>query len=524
MLVIGEYSMTERDRGSIVERLRVKLIRSGFTRLLLLALLMVSPSLVSAEGIRAGVGKVEITNKEVGPVSDPLFVKALVLQTSEFKGAIITLDVVALERIGPLPEGFMKTVRDELQSRFGIKPNHVLFNTSHCHGSSSADVAERTVEAVGQAIANLEEVRFGYGKGLESRISQNRRMKLKDGREADVRHAYSVPPDEEIAAAGHIDPEINILRLDRLDGTSKALLYVFACHPIQGVPGSRNTADLVGYCSTVIEQTLSPGTVAFFMQGCGGDINPIHYKDVTHPRDAELLGNLLAVSVLKANRDIQMKQEREVAWHHEMLSLPRADLAPTITKLESEQVQLVKDLQGTSLNFKNFHKLYSIQKAFPDFPSTDSAEYLHEELMQRRYLKELDADNRRNVDAYLKNIHTMEALTRNQTNLALLKMHHRENLEAGSRTIEVEIVRVKIGDFKMLTFPGELTVQIGLNIKREFKDEPVAVCGYSNGYIYYAPTTEQLVNRGHAQEDSDCLLAPQWQSIFEAKALELLKK
>jgi hypothetical protein len=50
------------------------------------------------------------------------------------------------------------------------------------------------------------------------------------------------------------------------------------------------------------------------------------------------------------------------------------------------------------------------------------------------------------------------------------------------------------------------------------------VCGYSNGYIYYAPTTEQLVNRGYAQEDSDCLLAPQWQSIFETKAIELLKK
>ena len=516
--------MTEKDRASVVACNRVKPLLMVLTTLTLLALPLFCPSLVSAEEIRAGVGRVEITNKEVGPVSDPLFVKALVLQTSELKAAIITLDVVALERIGPLPKGYMKTVRDELLARFGIKPSHVLFNTSHCHGSSSADVAERTVEAVGQAIANLEDVRVGYGKGMESRISQNRRMKLKDGKEADVRHAYSVPPDEEIAAAGPIDPEINILRLDRLDGTSKALLYVFACHPIQGVPGSRNTADLVGYCSTVIEQTLSPGTVAFFMQGCGGDINPIRYKDITHPRDAEMLGNLLAVSILKANRDIQSEQGKGVAWHHEMLALPRADLAPTITKLEAEQVQLVKNLQGTSLNFKNFHKLYSIQNAFPNFPSADSAEYLHEELLQRPYLKELDAENRKNIDAYLKNIHTMEALTRNQTNLALLKMHHKENLDAGSRSIEVEIARVKIGDFKMLTFPGELTVQIGLNIKREFKDESVAVCGYSNGYIYYAPTTEQLVNRGYAQEDSDCLLAPQWQSIFETKAIELLKK
>ncbi|MEY4567125.1 MAG: hypothetical protein RLY14_2095 [Planctomycetota bacterium] len=516
--------MTEKYCVSFFACRIVMPLQPFFVLSLLAAFLLSCPSLVLAELIRAGVGKVEITNKEVVPVSAPLFVKALVLQTSEFKAAVITLDVVALERIGPLPKGFMKTVRDQLQARFGIKPNHVLFNTSHCHGSSCADVTERTVVAVEQAISNLEDVRVGYGEGLETRISQNRRMKLKDGKVADVRHAYSVPPDEEVAEAGPIDPEISILRFDRLDGSSKALLYVFACHPIQGVPGSRNTADLVGYCSQVIEETLSPGTVAFFMQGCGGDINPIRYKDITHPRDAELLGNLLAVSVLKANRDIKAVNGKSLSWHQEVMSLPRADLAPTIADLEAEQVQLVNKLQGTSLNFKNFQKLYSFQNAFSEFPSADAAEYMHEELIQRPYLKELDAENRRNVDAYLKNIHTMEALTRNQTNLALLKMHHKENLDAASRTIEVEVVRVKIGDFKMLTFPGELTVQIGLNIKQYFKDEPVAVCGYSNGYIYYAPTTEQLANRGYAQEDSDCLLAPQWQAIFEDKAIELLKK
>ena len=47
---------------------------------------------------------------------------------------------------------------------------------------------------------------------------ENRRLLLKDGREADVRHAYSLPPDEAVAGAGPIDPEIGILRLDRTDG------------------------------------------------------------------------------------------------------------------------------------------------------------------------------------------------------------------------------------------------------------------------------------------------------------------
>jgi hypothetical protein len=49
------------------------------------------------------------------------------------------------------------------------------------------------------------------------------------------------------------------------------------------------------------------------------------------------------------------------------------------------------------------------------------------------------------------------------------------------------------------------------------------VAGYTNGYIYYAPTAEQLLNPGAAQEDCDCILAPEWQALFESKAAEMLQ-
>ena len=117
----------------------------------------------------------------------------------------------------------------------------------------------------------------------------------------------------------------------------------------------------------------------------------------------------------------------------------------------------------------------------------------------------------------------MEELTRVQANLRLLNMHQKQIIEAKSDTISVEIMAVRIGDFVMVTFPGELTVQIGLNIKAASPHDTTFVAGYTNGYIYYAPTTEQLRNTGHAQEDCDTLLAPEWQPIFEAKVAELLK-
>ena len=56
---------------------------------------------------------------------------------------------------------------------------------------------------------------------------------------------------------------------------------------------------MTGFSSQVIEDNLSENTVALFVQGCGGDINPVYYKDVAHPGRAEPLGNMLGLTTLK---------------------------------------------------------------------------------------------------------------------------------------------------------------------------------------------------------------------------------
>jgi hypothetical protein len=366
-------------------------------------------------------------------------------------------------------------------------------------------------------------VRIGVGAGHEDRIMENRRLKLKSGQTVDVRHAYSLPPDDEVAEVGPVDPQIGVLRLDREDGRTLAVVYNFACHPIQGVPGGANTADLVGFASKVIEENLSDGTIALFLQGCGGDINPVFYKDVDHPRSAEPLGNMLGLSTLKAVRKIDCRQDSRLTVLNETLALPRGDRTERIAQLEAQQQRLLTSLKGTSLNLKTFLPLVVKYNLASEFPSYYSHRYLHDEVLRRDDLQQLDAENRRNIRAYMQNIYVMEELTRVQTNLALLRKHQTSLLDSGKRTIDVELVGIRVGDFVLITFPGELTVQIGLNLKQSSPHKPTFVAGYTNGYIYYAPTAEQLRNVGGAQEDSDCILAPQWQEQFEAKALRMLK-
>lgn len=487
----------------------------------LLVLFIYTPSLQAA--LRAGAAKIDITSTEAGPVNGRLHARALVIADESTTTVIVTVDAVAIGEIGHIGHDYLPAVRKQIEQDLKIPPQHVMINASHCHGIPCDDVDQKTIQAIKQAHAHMVPVKVGCGTAHENRIQENRRLIMKDGREIDVRHAYSLPPDDEVAEVGPIDSEIGILRLDDLKGNPVAALYNFACHPIQGVPGGLNTADMTGFASEVIEDNLGQGTVALFVQGCGGDINPAYYKDVDHPRDAEPLGNMLALSTLKGIRKIECVKDADLKVINETLALPRADYAAAIAKLESEQTRLLRSLGGTSLNLKTFLPLAVKYKLSDDFPSYYSYRYLQEKQIGRSDLTSLDAENRHNMESYVRNIITMEQLTRVQTNLRLLEKHQAQNVAAGSRTLEVEMVGLRVGEFRLLTFPGELTCRIGLNLKEKSPHEQTFIAGYTNGYIYYTPTAKQLENIGGAQEDSDCLLAPEWQAIFEKKAVEMLK-
>jgi hypothetical protein len=503
-------------------------VRATTQLVIIIMMILVGGSISSATAdavqLRAGVAKVDITRREGGLVNDPLYVKALVLQNENTRVVLITLDAVAVAEIGWIKNDYLNKVRSRIAAELGIKPANILVNTSHCHGVVGSDVDERTVQAVREAAQNMVPVKIGAGSGFENRIMENRRVKLRSGRTADIRRAYSFPPDEEVAEIGPIDPQIGVLRLDRKDGAPLAVIYNFACHPIEGVPNGGNTADITGFASKVIEEELGRGAIAFFVQGAAGDTNPVRYKSVDTPHDAEPLGDMLGLSTMRAVRTIQTRESAELKIINETVELPRANLAPQIEALRAEQEKVLQSLQATDLNLKTFLPLMVKYRLFPEYPSDYSYEYRRDKMIGREDLKTLDAENRKNLDLYLHDIYAMEELTRIQTNLALLRMHQKQYEAAAAKTLRVEVVGLKVGDFVLLTFPGELTAPIGLAIKKMSPHPFTFVAGYTNGYIYYTPTAEQLKNVGHAQEDSDCLVAPEWEALFESKAMSILSR
>ena len=284
-----------------------------------------SPAAAAVGVLRAGVAKADITDPEAAPpaidvsvvakadgeIDNPMYAKVLLIQNGNgLMLGFVTLDVVSYGQIGHIPGEFLPSIRSRIQHELGWDPSHLIFNVNHGHGVPCADVEERTFKAVAAAFVTMAPVSVGSGRGTEARITENRRMHLKDGSESDVRGAYSLAPDDTVESIGPIDPSIGVLRLDLVQagggiGDTLAVVYNFACHPIMGTPSGSNGADITGFASQLIEDGFNPGlTQAFFLQGCSGDVNPIGYKEVDRPKDAEPLGLLLGQSVLQAAKAI----------------------------------------------------------------------------------------------------------------------------------------------------------------------------------------------------------------------------
>ena len=478
---------------------------------------------LAAAELRAATAVVDVTDARAEKVHDPSMAKVLLLEQAGKRGVLVTIDAVAIGGIGPIGDAFLADLRARLAREHAIPPEGVIVNASHCHAAVCGDVADRVVAAVAAAKQKLVPVKAGAGTASETRISENRRVDLVDGSQADMRRAYAMPADDAIAATHGIDPQVGLLELERLDGSTLAAVYLFACHPIMNPPRRGTSADFPAVASRVIEASLGEGAVAFFVQGCGGDINPVHYKEVDRPADAEPLGSMLGGTVLAGLRRIETTADAPFRIGIERVHLPRGtDFEPRIERLEAERAALVAGLTPTNIAFEQFLPALVTQAVFPGDPGRSRQRTLHERaLAADDDAAEHDRLLAVEVEAYRKNIEAMERITRLNVNLALLKSHSARRDAADGAPLEAEIGGLRVGDFRLVTFPGELVSGVGLDVKRA-ADVPTAfVAGYTNGYLHYLPTARQRANTGYAQEDCDCLVAPAWEEVFKDGAARM---
>lgn len=186
-------------------------------------------------------------------VHDPLLARALVLERERDRYALIACELLYTS------EPTTQAIRDAVQRRLGIPPEHVFVAAIHTHsGPDDRDpsnwacpLAELVADAVEEASGRLQPARLGSGFGTLYGYSINRRWLDRP-----------------------VDPAVGILRVDDLQGNPLGLVCNFACHGV--VMGPDNlliSADWPGQACRNL-QAAGFGECMYLQGGCG-DINPL---------------------------------------------------------------------------------------------------------------------------------------------------------------------------------------------------------------------------------------------------------
>jgi hypothetical protein len=232
-----------------------------------------------------------------------LWMKALALEDDRGQRAVlITSDFQGV------PKSMSDPVFAQLQKKFGLERRHVMFTFSHNHcgprlGDDLVDyypvedeqvelVAEytrlmvaKTVELVGEALANLAPARLAVGEGRAT-FAVNRR----NNPEAEVPALIAAGK-----LKGPVDHAVPVMTVTREGGELAAILFGYACHPTT-LNFLTWCGDYPGFAQLALEKS-HPGALAMFVNTCGGDQNPLPRRSVEL---CQKYGHMLATGVEEA--------------------------------------------------------------------------------------------------------------------------------------------------------------------------------------------------------------------------------
>lgn len=433
-------------------------------RLILMVTIYGGASL-AAEGLQAGIAKVDITPEKPvymggyslrdapsAGVHDRLYTRALVLSAGNTQLAFVISDIISMAD----HDG----VRRRISAATGIPADNIIAGDVHNHAAPSPGRANRNTkwfrryedslaEAVQHAMSSLEPVTMSIGAG-SSRIGMNRRKRMTDiestitfdennssqsfGEHKTDRPITLREMDGVVRLGnnplGSIDEEVGVLRLDTKNGRPLAVMVNYAAHGTS--LGGRNDqicGEWMGHMNATIE-TMLPGVQAIFLQGAAGDINPRvvggldGYQD--NPETTVTLGEEIAAEVVRVYKDLQPgdSQKTEIRVVYETLLLPRG-----------------------------------YRELFRDFRQT---------------------------------------------------------------TVAVPTTAARIGDLTWVSFPGELFHEIGMMVKRASPSRMTFLAGYTNGRIGYFPTRKAYAEGGY--EPAVSRLDPAAEPLYLRQVAKLLER
>jgi len=376
-------------------------------------------------------------------VHDDLHAKALVLESGDTALAIVLCDLIAI------PRSHADRAKRRAEELTGISVENILIAATHTHYGPALEgglmvpaeeeyvawYPEAVADAVKLAQARLRPAMIGQGSGSCPEEVFNRRYFMKDGSVVTNpgRHNPNV-----VRPAGPTDPEVGTLVVLDEGWRPIALVANYALHYVGG-PSSIDdiiSPDYFGAFDRAIQRIAGQECVGILLNGCCGDVNNIDVFGPERPcpyphYHVDRIADLVAGEVLRTWKSMQQFQsEPRLAVANDFFKFERR-------KVTEEQVARARARLAKAAAEGNREAAYA---------TSADPEWL---------------------------IATMVA-----------------ELAEAPPACETQIQVMRIGELGLVSLPGEIFVEIGLEIKQRSPFPRTIVAELGNDCLGYIPTAK----------------------------------
>lgn len=382
-------------------------------------------------------------------VHDPLHSRATVICDANTKIALVSVEVIGVSR------SFADSVSATIEQKTGIPAAHVVIACTHTHCGPVtmnhffnqgqpldedylSKLADGIVESVVAAHADVKPRVLRTGMATVPELAVNRRTV--DGQPVD-------------SLAG-------VMAVEELDGSLAGVLVSYACHTtVLGPNTLAITADFPYFTGVKLKQQFGQHVHVAYFNGAEGDVSIGHKSDLS------------AVGIIAPFRTFEKSQE----------------LGERLADAVSSNLGALQEETGPI-------QVLTVEAPLPLKTYAPFAEMKERRIAAGQAVvdaqKEIPAGTPPSLDFLkLKQAHLF-ARIEEYYELLLDQTGH-------PATLSSEVTAIRIGDTAIVTFPGEMFVQIGINIRAQSTAPKTMFFGLTNDYIGYVPTPEANASLGY---------------------------
>lgn len=321
-----------------------------------LMLVVVAQSAAKGAQLRAGVAKIDITpplelkaslggygdrmNAPAIGVHDRIMAKALVLSDGKKKFALVTVDA-----LGFAPP--VKTAVLDLLPEKGWNEGNVMLLASHSHTAIEMNALN--------PLNTFNVPQMGIHNPPLYKLIMGRLAQVIDDAGRDLVPVAVGTSSIEIRGwnrnravdGGIVDPELTVVRVDRVDGKPLAVFVNWTCHPtFMGPEDMMFSGDYPGHLQRTLEALIGDNVVAMFSNGAEGDQTKIARPNAgnSHWENAERYGRDLGIIAWREWQKTAPQSDVAFAMWREEIALPKTQWHPNFKETGGKEYGLTEEL------------------------------------------------------------------------------------------------------------------------------------------------------------------------------------